>query len=247
MPTNWGEFLAGTEPKVTERYSKPNHLSFSNALVDAKVEYPNGVRGLVAQIIQKGFPQYVNNNNTTVSSKPAESGAVASYGGLNGDKVAAGKLQGDISTYTYKSKPVTGAFGATSDDVMEGVEVMLHELFHSRQQGNKAYTPNTSKLGSDWKELLKDADAAGFPSVGGGFQNGDNLEELLATAVPITEMRNKGMTPTGRFKDIPAALDKLSTKYPWLPDYIKENSNPEDAKAKQLTGVAAWLNNIIGH
>lgn len=246
MPTDWSDFLAGTEPKVAEKYKKPDHLTFSNALVDTKIDSTNGMRGLVAQIIQKGFPQYVN-NNTKVTSTLAESGALASYGGINGDKITAGKLQGDISTYTYKGKPVTGAFGATTNDVMEGVEVMLHELFHSRQQGNKAYTPNTSKLGSDWKDLLKDADKAGFPSVGGGFQNGDNLEELLATAVPITEMRNKGMTPTGRFKDIPAALDNLSAKYPWLPDYIKENSNPEDAKAKQLTGVAAWLNNIIGH
>jgi hypothetical protein len=249
MPTNWKDFLGDTTPRVAETYpSGKNRLTDSNALIDTKIEYPNASRSLISQVIQKAFPQYVNRNNTKVTDNPAEDGALASYGGLGGDKINAGKVPtGNISTYSYKGQPVTGAYGATSDDVMEGVEVMLHELYHGRVANNPNATPNSNKLGKDWQNMLKDAQKAGFPSVGTGIGGGDNLEEFLATAVPISQMRQMGMTPTGRFKDIPDALTALSQKYTWLPDYIKQQSDPESQKAppSALDSATSWLQNIL--
>jgi hypothetical protein len=248
MPTNWGPFLAGTEPRVAEKFtSGKNRLTDSNALVDTKMEYPNATRTLVAQIVQKAFPQYVNRNNAKVTADLSENGALASYGGLKGNQISAGKISGNIETYTYKDQPVTGAFGATTDDVMDGVGIMLHELMHARQHSNPNSTPNSSKLGKDWQSLLKDAAELDFPSVKKNLFGGDALEELIATAVPVTEMRQRGMTPTGRLKDIPAALDKLNAKYPWLPDYIKEQSDPESMKPKPSTldTAVTYLQNLL--
>lgn len=247
MPVNWANFLAGTDP-VTEKKSSVEHLSNSGAPVDASITYPNGTRNLVAQIVQKAFPQYVNRINTKVTADMPENGSVASYGGLKGDSINLGKVGSDLKTYTYKGKPVTGSFGADSNDIMEDVGIALHELYHGRQAVNKNATPNSSKLGKDWKNLLADAKSAGFPSIGSGVTGGDDLEELLATAVPITQMREQGMTPTGRFKDIPAALDGLTKKYPWLPAYVKEQSNPEDMKPapNSLDTAVSFLTSILG-
>lgn len=246
MPTNWTGFLQGTTP-TQEKKNSVEHLSDGGSKVDADTLYPNGTRNLIADVVQKAFPQYVNRNNTKVTGDPAESGALASFGGLKGNSISAGKITGDMKTYSYKGQPVGGTYGATSDDVMEGVEVMLHELYHGRVASNNVATPNTSKLGKDWQNMLKDAQGAGFPSVGTGLGGGDNLEEFLATAVPISQMKQQGMTPTGRFKDIPAALDDLNKKYPWLPDYIKQQSDPESQKAppSAIDNATTWIQNLL--
>lgn len=246
MPTNWASFLQGTTP-IQEKKNSVEHLTDGGAKVDADTVYPNGTRNLIAQVVQKAFPQYVNRNNTKVTGDSAEDGALASFGGLKGNQISAGKITGDFKSYSYKGQPVGGVSGANSDDVIEGVEVMLHELYHGRAASNPNATPNTSKLGKDWQNMLADAQKAGFPSVGTGVGGGDNLEEFLATAVPISEMKSKGMTPTGRFKDIPDALDGLNKKYPWLPDYIQQQSDPESQKAppSALDAAASWIQNIL--
>jgi hypothetical protein len=191
-----------------------------------------GTGGLIASIVQKAFPEYVKNLNTKVTAQMPEYGVTASYGGLAGDTIKAGKLtEGNITTYTdKKGNSVVGGSSDDSDTVMEGVTTMLHELYHARISKAKIGEFKSPNLGANWKDLVKDAQKLQLPSLGSGF-GGDNLEELLATAVPITQMRAMGMTPTGTWKGHAASIDKLQTKYPWLKKYIADFAKPEQISA----------------
>ncbi len=197
----------------------------------------HGTNSMIADIVKKSFPQYVNKVNTKVTAEMPEYGAHASYGGLSGDVVKAGNLGGrHISSFKRDGKNETGTTGATSDDIMEDVTSTLHELYHGRTATSKVRTYKSVNLGKDWKDMLKDAQGLELPSVGGGWGGGDNLEEFLASAVPLEQMKAMGMTPTGMWKEHAKSVDTLKTKYPWLKQYIQEFSNVE-----QVNSVASAI------
>jgi hypothetical protein len=63
---------------------------------------------------------------------------------------------------------------------------------------------------------------------------GDNLNEYLATAVTLKNMKDKNVIPTGRYKDLPAAQDSMEKTFPWLKDYVNTYRRPELLPAKKV-------------
>jgi hypothetical protein len=195
------------------------------------VTHPNAAGDLVQQILASRFPDYLSHVNTKVTrQEPEARGALADYSAME-NAVHAGKLKGDITTYANADgSPRPGNSGADTNDVINNLGLMMHELMHARyaQSGVGNYGINAGK---DWSDMLKTAQTMDFPSMGGDLRNGDTLEEFLSTAVPVRQMTAAGMTPTGRFKDIPGKLDELTKTYPWMNDWLQTYSVPETAKS----------------
>lgn len=216
----------------------------TNKLVEGNTEFPldgsksitntNALGDLVAKILQTSFPAYVNNTNTKVTAdEPKDFYTTAEYGGLAGDTIKLGKVEGRITTFLDpKGAPKLreGAVGATSNDVIEALGVTMHELMHARFASSKVDSFGIN-LGKDGHQLLKDANEAGFPSLGSTIFYGDSLNEFLASAIPARQMLDRGMTPTGVIGRAAKMLPDLIKKYPWLNDYMNTYSVPETANS----------------
>lgn len=200
---------------------------------DVAETFDNAKGSLIHGIIKNVFPQYLKGTAVKITTeKPEDYNTKASYSFM-GNKISAGKIKERITTITT-AKGKQWTVGAESDDIIDGLGIMLHELYHSKIAAHGVNNFAGATLGKDWKNMLKDARESGFPSVGEGIGGGDNIEEFLATAVPVTQMRAMGMTPKGVFKDIPAKLDVIHKKYPWLKDFINQYADPEKANQKAV-------------
>lgn len=228
MPVDWTQYLATN--KTADYIADQGGTRVQTA--------SNGVGDLVSRIIESQFSNYTSGVNTKISPEKAADGALSEYGGLSGDVIKLGKVSapmGISETLKGKQKGQTwngnGAYVDTAQ-VLDGVASTLHELYHARTAtAHSAGYVGDPSLGKDWKAMLDDAGKADFPSVSTAIGGGDRLEEFLATAVPITDLRAKGITlSSGRMRGLPEELDKLVTKYPWVPGFIKANSDPQ-AKA----------------
>lgn len=238
MPVDWSDYLSS------------NKITMGDLRDDPGGKYTvrsNGLGELVQQVIQGSFPQYSDITNTKIlKESPEDYNTLASYSPAS-DSIKLGRVTDSIATYTKNGKPVGGANGPNSNDVIEAVTTTMHELYHARSANAKA-TGNFEgpNLGSDWKGMLKEASAAGFPSIGIHTFGGDNIEEFLATAVPVTQMQAKGMTLTGRYKNVPNQLADLNKKYPWLSGFIQEHAMVEQTASKiaPTTSVSSMLESL---
>jgi hypothetical protein len=186
----------------------------------------NALGQQVVGIIQKDFPDHVDAINTKVTGSEAEDGATASYGGLSGDAIKLGKVQGSNVTWTDKNgNPTKSSKPLPTSQVNEALATTLHEIQHARMANIGTFNDG---LGDNWKKMLDDAAQHDFPSVDPqGARNGDALNEFLATATTIKEMQRKGYTPTGRYAEPAAALTTMEQKYPWLKQYVINYIYPE--------------------
>lgn len=158
-------------------------------------EYKNDIWNAAIQIIQAKFPDYVNAVNTTIEP---------SYyigEGVNGRYHISGEKAGNIEVALPK-----GNF--TTDNVIELVGTMLHEIHHARTwspEGIKTAPERELRLSSGIntnskegikeyygleEKVIKAAENKKIPSVfSENFFN--NLSELVATAVPTLDMKDR--------------------------------------------------------
>jgi hypothetical protein len=191
------------------------------------VTQDNAVGKQVVNIIQKDFPDHVDAINTKITGDQPSEGADASFGGLGGDKIALGNIKGDNTVWFDKNgKPSKNNQPPPVEKVNEALATTLHEIQHARMQNIGTFNAG---LGKDWKQMLSDAAQHDFPSVQQGIavNNGDSLNEFLATATTIKEMQRRGYTPTGRYAEPAAALATMEHKYPWLKQYVINYIYPE--------------------
>ena len=242
MPVDWSQYLATN--KTTDVLADGGTTRVQDA--------SNGLGDLVSKIIQAQFGPQIAGLSTKITAEKPPVGTLAEYGGAAGDTIKLGNISHDMEiseTVKGKRKGQTwNAQGGYVDTagVLEGVADTMHELYHARTAtaGVGGYK-SSSALGSDWKDMLVDAGKAGFPSVTSALGGGDRLEEFLATAVTLGDMKNKNMSLTpgvGRMGSLPTALDTLSAKYKWLPAFIQENSNPtKPAKSPPSKGITGSI------
>lgn len=207
-----------TGPTVTQGAGKNPATSY---------EYQtNALAPWLQKTIQDKFPQFVDAINTKITGEKAAEGNTAEYGGLAGDTIKLGNLQGSLTTWkTAMGKP-TGNTGIQGSIPNEALTTTLHELMHARMSKIGSFNDG---IGDNWKDMLKDAENAGFPSVHGDTPNGDMLNEFLATATTLKEMQKANIAPGGRYVPVAKALPAMEQKYPWLKQYIINYINPEAA------------------
>ena len=209
------------KPKPWIKNYKPNNF----------VEHVGGLQDKILNVLRTNFPMQLEMSNARVTAdKPKDYYTQAEFGGLAGNVIKAGKLTGN----TYQNVEVgTGKKDANQDlsytgegKTTDGVFTMLHEIYHSRANGVARYN---QKLGPDWRDMLKDAVKAGFPSTNKGWAGGDNLEELLASAVSIQDMQSKNMKfdKDSKYLYLPKELDNLKEKYSWMQDWLDTYQRPE--------------------
>lgn len=193
------------------------------------VQHIGGKQEEILNILQKNFAANLAMSDAKVTlDKPAEYGTKAAYGGLKGNVIQAGKLTGDTYTYVDPTgkQPTTkrSDYPNEKSDLMDNAFVMLHEIYHANAEKTGYYG---NKLGSNWKELLADAEKARFPSVGTGIGGGDNLNEFLASATTVQAMQSKGLSLGDKYKNLAPELDKLKEKYSWMQDWLDTYQRPE--------------------
>lgn len=208
---DFSDFTKGNKTETGKMYGGGTYESQSQ-----------GVRTALVSTIQDKFPQFVSDINTKVLGEKAE-GAIASYGGLGGDTIKAGSLKGATVKQTTPDGKVTQMYDSPKE-LSEPLSIMLHEIQHARMDKIGKFDYG---LGGDWKDMLKDAEKASFPSVGTGVGGGDNLNEFLATATVIKEMKKAGYPIEGKFAGPAKELTKMEAKYPWLRQYIVNYVQPE--------------------
>jgi hypothetical protein len=116
---------------------------------------------------------------------------------------------------------------------MEDLAVMLHEITHARSpvmpKEENLLMGAPSRAAVD--VLIEDVMKAGtFPSLIPGSSGAGTLEEFLATAIPLTDMRARGIdleAETGRFGRANQTLKRLEAQHPWLKDYLTVQNQPE--------------------
>lgn len=190
----------------------------------------NALGAKVVDIIQKDFPQHIDAINTKITGDRTGGVTLAEYGGLAGDMIKLGNIQGSSVTWKDKNGNVTGSdedVNMKPNKINDGLGIALHEIQHARMAGIGSFNDG---VGKDYGNMLEDAAKAWFPSVvTNGPKNGDQLNEFLATATTIKEMQNKGYKPSGLMAEPAAQLPVMEAKYPWLKQYIINYINPEAA------------------
>ena len=188
---------------------------------------PVGTGKLLVAVLNGRFPDYMAASDAVLSTQKAQEGAVAETGGLQGNKVSLGKILDSTVDFSGNDLSVRDKFkGPNTSELMDALGITLHELVHTRQAKGE---PGVQKLalGSDWQDMLKDAAKAGFPSITSAWAGGDKLQEFLATAVAITDMKERDFPVTGKLKSASDALPALKDKYSWLSSYIDAQRRPE--------------------
>lgn len=220
MPVDLSEWLFETKPSTQPTYMDKNITS----------EYdPKGTRVLLAALLDTKFSDYLfAGNEPMLPSVPTNPNAVADTGGL-----APGIRAGNVGKSTVSYSDNKNYKMENPEELFADLTVLLHEITHTRQSQSRDQS-QTKAIGKDWQDLLVDAKALGFPSVGSGVAGGDNLNEFLATAVPLKDMQRRGIVPEqlGSYKKVAESLPKLEKKYPWLETYIKVNAQPEVPSVK---------------
>jgi hypothetical protein len=233
---DFSPYLAANKTETGKTYDGGNWNTQTNAYGNAAVD-----------IIKKDFPDHIDAINTKITANKASEGAAASFGGAQGDVINMGNVGGSDTTWTDKNgKPSKSNRPLDVNKRNEVLATMLHEVQHARMDQVNSFNAG---LGDKWHTMLDEAAKAGFPSVQEGiaYNNGDSLNEFLATATTIKEMQRKGYEPTGRYAEPAAALPKMEAKYPWLKQYIINYIYPEaEATAKNKTQVQKERKNPNG-
>jgi hypothetical protein len=185
---------------------------------------PGGEAKLVEMLMKLHFPEAYQFSGARLSAKSPSPGAEASTGGLQPlGEVRVGTNFFRPST-TYSSGEVKGL---ETPEILSKLATLLHEAYHTRS----AHVPGVGRKilpGKELPVLLDNAKTAGFPSVDKHVFNGDNLEEFLATAVPLTEWGKTSIGPAaGRWGRVQRNLEAMKRAHPGLEAYIEENSRPE--------------------
>lgn len=178
---------------------------------------------IIELLLQTHFPETFQFSKAKFTKDQPNRSAVASTGGLNpvGQVNLGPGFFNPTVTYSGGTQK-----GLSTPEILEKLLTILHEGYHVRSN----HAPGTHRKveKTQWQSLLDSAKQQGFPSVGKHLFGGDNLEEFLATAVPLTEWERKGLGPTsGQYKGLDSKLENLKKEYPWLAAYIEENSRPE--------------------
>lgn len=185
---------------------------------------PGGEAKLVEMLLKLHFPEAAQMSGAKLSPKPPSLGAVASTGGLG----PAGEVRVGPDFFRDSLTYSTGEVkGLKTPAILEKLATLLHEGYHTRS----AHTPGVARSLPPKKELpvmLENAKAAGFPSLDRHLFMGDNLEEFLATAVPMSDWRKTSIGPApGRWGKVERGLEQLEVLHPSLKAYIETNSRPE--------------------
>jgi hypothetical protein len=182
-----------------------------------------------SKILQAVFPDYVTSSNAKVLGEAPTYGAKAEF------SVLGNSIYPPIAQRMYLSEANGRQWvtGLNSSDIMETVAVMLHEITHARspvvpkQENILAGTPSQAALDNLMEEVYK---AGTFPSTERGSSGASPLEEFLATALPLTDMKARGLDleeTTGRFGRANQTLKRLNAQFPWLRDYLEIQNQPE--------------------
>jgi hypothetical protein len=231
--------------------------------------YNNDATKLALEVVKNIFPDYLRNNSVKVRGESTRNyGSIADYSLLGHDiNIDPDKMQGKWSPSTSQSfpsdpkKPKEVRVNFTTTEVLENVNTLLHELYHSRTGGGwtagKDRTAAMKQHGiSD--EILKEAAKMAYEGTA-DFSSGLysmkkdylDVEEFLANAVTMTDMKQRNVFPeagtlTGKMK----TLEAIVAKFPQIGQLIENQRSPDiptlKSGAPEPGTLGAMLEAIFG-
>jgi hypothetical protein len=192
-------------------------------------EYPSKIYEAAISIVQAKFPDYLQGSDSKISTS-------RSLGpNING--------QYNPSTKNIEiAAPEDGTRAFTTDNVISQVGTILHELYHSRDMGKEGQktSPDRSHrklMGGEndlkywaksYEPVIDAAEQQYLPSVNKSAMFG-NMQEIMATAVPTLDMRDRGIQ--GQYLK---NIEQIIRDIPEMENVIKANKYPEVPTFKAL-------------
>lgn len=239
MPLDTSEF----DKRIAEsRYSVPSYdgKRITTGQGEATLQ-------VAMEIVKTVFPDLIAKTHSKVSAKePRTPGATGEYSyslaGGEGDGI---RLKNADRIYPamrrVDAKPGTDAksyqeVNFTTDEVMESVDTILHEMFHARTRAGFFNAGNaTSKLTPEQLQRVNDMAQApdfGVPRTGAPFHsvfgNTLNEEEFMANADALLHMQERGLrvSPNSRTAGKMITLQRIMQEIPEVAAYIESRRNP---------------------
>jgi len=219
------------------------------------------------EIVKTVFPDLIAKTHSKVSAKePRTPGATGEYSyslaGGEGDGI---RLKNADRIYPamrrVDAKPGTDAksyseVNFTTDQVMEGVNTVLHEMYHARTRaGFINEGAATSKLTPEQMKRVNDmaqAPESGYPQFGSPFasmfSDTMNEEEFMANADALLSMKERGLrvSPESRTAGRMVTLQRIMQEIPEVAAYIESRRQPNipSLKAPPTGTLGAIISNI---
>lgn len=232
------------------------------------------VMQLALEVVKANFPDLVARTHAKVSRKePNTPGATGEYSyGL-----AAGESDGIRLKNTQQWSPATRSFvpspegikqglkqreevNFTTEEVMRGVETVLHEMYHGRSRAGffnagTGFSKLTPEQAARVNEIANLSDS-GYPQFGRRLQSmsesGLNEEEFMANADALLSMKERLRIPEGSHTaQRLVTLEKIIAEVPEVAKFIAARREPNISTLKEppqgtlgalLSQVDAFLN-----
>ena len=197
----------------------------------------NVVMTLAAKILEAKFGSelaFVGRPGKATIGSPGDS-ANATYARGTGN-IEVTPTANNNSQTMYMAKQKDGSYlgnfhgNPTTEDVLDMVETLRHEVYHARGNNPKASIVDgypLNKLSDDKNRrnmLIDTISKRELPSVGSATFP---LDEFLATAVPLSNAENKLGPLTKQQKRFKSEIDMVIHSYPEVAKLIGDMSRPE--------------------
>ena len=203
---------------------------------------PSGLQRTILAVVQAQFPQLLSGTNTTVSSSPPSQYSVRGSFNTDTRELKLADFYGSQGNTAWATKTSQGA-SFTTADVMDAVNVILHEGSHAqRKTPASTYFKGIPETEQARAAKIGSGDAFGYlPSI-----RPDKLtpEELVANAYAITQMKQKGMVVPGSQTAIQSELlDKMFKEVPALQEATTKAL--QESTKNPVPGIAQKLLDLL--
>lgn len=261
MASDLSEYVKRFEPPVKgETYNG----------VSTYVTDPNALDRLAVDLVQKLFPNYISAGSAKFSAKEPEGSENGTYtwGPFSGaEEIRIAKLRGrygnGATTFTPTEKGIKqgrkpeGIVDFNIQEVAGQVNLLLHELYHDRSKaGGRGDRKATMELFGVTPDHLQRANKIAMPEdsydPGTLFsmkKSGLDVEEFLANAVSLLDMKDKGLIPEqSRVAAQLSTVEKIMAEIPQMGKFINAQRQPEMPTmkpAKRELGIVDSLLQVL--
>lgn len=220
---------------------------------------------LALQVVQQIFPDYTQKISPKISEKePQDWKSTAEYFPL-GNSIAfdtrkmAGAIYPSTSVKKVPGKSPDVQINFTTDEVLENVNTLLHELYHARGGGGWTAQGRNSaeKLSGVTEEMKRDvntmarSDQFGVGNLYSMKEGYLDTEEFLANAVSLLDMRDRKVIPEkGPLREKLRTVEGIIEKYPQMGAYIENQRQPDipslKSGAPEPGTLGALLETVFG-
>lgn len=261
MPLDLTEYIKSFKPP----YSGETYNAKSTFVAD-----PSALQKTMLEVIKVQFPDYIAASNAKVKGD-------ALYNNNRGEYT----LQPFAGKEEIRFEPFRGRYGSTAvtytptekgkkqgvkessqvdfttPELLEAVNVFLHEAYHARSQGgwrgDRSVAMNSSGVTeADLKktnEIARPKDAFDLGSLYSMKKGYLDIEEFMANAVSLLDMKAKNMIPEGTKNEAQLqTVEKIMQEVPAMAKFIESQRTPEikSLRAPAEGTLGSILQSIFG-